>query len=167
MKDKVTDADVERVARAMMAVSRPNAYPDDLTPAPRGSMGLVPKWHLFAHLAEAAIAAMQHNQNATDAALTPQPIDPIVERARWIVAEILTEKNLTRITGDVEAGKSDHIPIMLATIAALHANLADLVKPLTGEEVAIITGASAAKETVKSFATFGLSIIRTPKAGQT
>ena len=49
---------VEAVARAMMAASRPNANPDDLTPAPRGTIGFVPKWRLFEHLARAAIAAM-------------------------------------------------------------------------------------------------------------
>jgi hypothetical protein len=49
---------VETIAKAMMAVSRPNANPDDLTPAPRGTIGFVPKWQLFEHLARAAITAM-------------------------------------------------------------------------------------------------------------
>ena len=51
--------EVERVARAMLAASRPNADPDELTPAPRGSFGLIPKWQLYDHLARAAIAAMR------------------------------------------------------------------------------------------------------------
>lgn len=48
---------VEKAARAMMAESRPNADPDALTPAPRGTVGLVPKWRLFEHLACAAVRA--------------------------------------------------------------------------------------------------------------
>lgn len=59
---------VERVARAMMAVSRPNASPDDLTPAPRGQVGLMPKWKLFEHLAQAAIAAMRSTPEIVEAA---------------------------------------------------------------------------------------------------
>lgn len=48
----------EAVARAMLAASRPNVNADDLTPAPRGQMGTIPKWQLYGHMADAAIAAL-------------------------------------------------------------------------------------------------------------
>lgn len=50
---------VERVARAMQAVSRPDVDPDQLTPGSRGSVGLMPVWRLYEHMARAALAAMQ------------------------------------------------------------------------------------------------------------
>lgn len=52
-------ATVERVCRAMIAASRPNADPDALTPCPHGTGGLMPKWRLFEHLAEASIAELR------------------------------------------------------------------------------------------------------------
>lgn len=52
-------ARLERVCRAMVAASRPTADPDRLTPAPRGSMGLIPIWRTYEHLARAAINAME------------------------------------------------------------------------------------------------------------
>ena len=49
------EALIERVARAMQAVSRPDVDPDKLTPGPRGSVALRPVWSLYSHMAEAAI----------------------------------------------------------------------------------------------------------------
>jgi len=49
----------ERIARAMCAASRPSSNPDDLTPAPRGRLGMIPKWRLYEHLALAAMKAMR------------------------------------------------------------------------------------------------------------
>lgn len=46
---------IEGVSRAILANSRPNADPDALTPGPRGTVDLVPKWVLAQHLAVAAI----------------------------------------------------------------------------------------------------------------
>ena len=63
------DALVERVARAMQAVSRPDVDPDKLTPGPRGSVGLMPVWALYEHMAKAALTAI-----APD--LTTARIDP-------------------------------------------------------------------------------------------
>lgn len=51
--------DVEKVARAMQTVSRPDADPDKLTPGSRGAVGVRPVWQLYEHMARAAIAAMQ------------------------------------------------------------------------------------------------------------
>lgn len=50
---------IEEIARSMLAVSRPNANADDLTPAPRGSLGMIPKWKLYEHLAQAAYAVVR------------------------------------------------------------------------------------------------------------
>lgn len=58
------DAQIERVCRAMVAASRPMADPDRPTPAPRGSVGWVPVWRTYEHLARAAIAAMQEPPHA-------------------------------------------------------------------------------------------------------
>ncbi|MFL5900929.1 MAG: hypothetical protein ACJ75S_06985 [Solirubrobacterales bacterium] len=52
------EPEIEKIARAMLAVSRPGLNPDDLTPAPRGQLGMMPKWKLFEHLARAAYEVM-------------------------------------------------------------------------------------------------------------
>jgi hypothetical protein len=52
-------ATIERVCRAMQAGSRPNVNPDQLTPGPRGSIGLMPVWRLYEHMAIAAINALE------------------------------------------------------------------------------------------------------------
>ena len=42
MKD---DALIEKMARAMCAEMQPNKDPDELGPAPRGTLGLLPFWY--------------------------------------------------------------------------------------------------------------------------
>lgn len=69
LRQPAPDALVERVARAMQAVSRPDVDPDKLTPGPRGSVGLMPVWALYEHMAKAALSAI-----APD--LTAARIDP-------------------------------------------------------------------------------------------
>lgn len=49
---------IEKVARAMQAVSRPDVDPDKLTPGPRGTVGLMPVWRLYEHMAAAAVDAL-------------------------------------------------------------------------------------------------------------
>lgn len=51
------DIIVERACRAMVTASRPMADPDKLTPAPRGSVGMVPIWRTYEHLARAALSS--------------------------------------------------------------------------------------------------------------
>lgn len=62
-------ASVERVARAMQAVSRPDVDPDKLTPGPRGSTGWVAVWRLYEDMARAAILALSEENAALRAAL--------------------------------------------------------------------------------------------------
>ncbi|MES2173896.1 MAG: hypothetical protein V4523_08100 [Pseudomonadota bacterium] len=72
---------VERVARAMQAVSRPTVSPDQLTPGPRGSVGLIPIWKLYEPMAIAAIRAMREPTKVMLDAVQLDPYnDPMVSR---------------------------------------------------------------------------------------
>ena len=53
------EAHIERMCRATQAVSRPDVNPDQLTPAPRGTVGLIPVWRLYEHMATAALDAIE------------------------------------------------------------------------------------------------------------
>lgn len=68
---------IERVARAMQAVSRPNVDPDQLTPGPRGmeAIGSFKVWMLYEPMARAAIEAMREPTQAMLEAARPYPAD--------------------------------------------------------------------------------------------
>ena len=73
---------VEKVARAMLARSRPSLNPDEMIPAPRGLMGYMPRWTMYSDLAEAAIAALRTP--------TPAMLAAAVERSDRLADEVDT-----------------------------------------------------------------------------
>lgn len=48
---------IEAACRAAVSASRPSADPDGLTPAPRGTDGLIPIWQTYWHFIEPAVTA--------------------------------------------------------------------------------------------------------------
>lgn len=56
------DKMIEAVARAMVAASNGTKDPDKLVPAPRGSVGMIPLWRSYEHLAQAALRAVREGQ---------------------------------------------------------------------------------------------------------
>lgn len=81
MQSELSAELVERVARKMLAESRPTVNPDDLTPAPRGRLGLVPKWTLYAPLARAALLALRPGDVIGGLVLAPMDPDKALKEA--------------------------------------------------------------------------------------
>ena len=140
---------VERVARAMMAASRPNANPDDPTPAPRGTIGFVPKWRLFEHLARAAIAAMPDRTALVGNGTAVAYNNGYKHAAEKFGAEITTFRLLNDLLEQFRKSDLEELATLRTQLVASQADVARLREALRACRRAVGGGADEPRRNVR------------------